>query len=188
MGAGCSDTDKCFKYNPSLDDWYETEGTLTRAKVSYRAADYTAAFGLAMAQHSDPLEVTKDGVTFELLAEYPNPDVDDISGWSGCLVILDDKNLFLAGGYVGYEGSARAYIFNKDNNAWREVGSMADPREGHSCGLVRSTSSGKMEVIVVGGRGADESGSSTELKKSTEIFSVEDETWRPGISTCTETL
>ena len=57
---------------------------------------------LAMAYYGfyGPLEVTQDGMNFELLSnsDYPNPDVfyDD----SGCLVILDDKNLFLAGGFI----------------------------------------------------------------------------------------
>ena len=52
-----------------------------------------------------------------MLADYPNPDVD--YGLNGCLVALDDKNLFLAGGLLllgalGDEGSAEAYIYNRD--------------------------------------------------------------------------
>ena len=53
------------------------------------------SFGLAMAHEGDPLEVTRDGVTFELLpnSDYPNPAVSNFD--SGCMVILDDESLFL---------------------------------------------------------------------------------------------
>ena len=133
----------------------------------YHASDNTDSFGLAMAGSGAPLEVTQDGINFELLAnsDYPNPDVDN--GESGCLVILDDKNLFLAGG--GNPESPRAYIYNKDANAWREVSSMTEPRYEHSCGLVRGNSGN--EVVVVGGY---------PTYSSIEIFSIDTETWRSG--------
>ena len=143
---------------------------------AYPASDYKASFGLAMAHCEDPLELTQDGIDFELHADYPNPDVVD-NGYSdsGCLVILDEKNLFLAG---GTKGSGRAYIYNKDTNLWREVGSMIEPREYHSCGLVPSNSESGYEVIVVGGTSG-----SQEYVESTEIFSIESETFRPGMCT-----
>ena len=75
--------------------------------------------------------------------------------------------MFLAGGTYSPDGSPRAYIYNKDVNEWRAVGDMNRGREYHSCGLVPSTS----EVVVVGGIGAE----------SFEIFSIETETWRPGM-------
>ena len=161
--SGCRGTDKCFKYDPIADNWIE-RGTMSGAKADH-AYDYTASYGLAMAHTADPLEVTQDGINFELLADYPNPDV--VSFDSGCLVILDDKNLFLAGGYTtDSQGSRRAYIYNKDNNSWREVGNMAEPREFHSCGIVPSASGTGYEVIVAGGR----------ERESYEIFSIETET------------
>ena len=134
---------------------------------TFHASDYTDSFGLAMAYYDDPLEVTQDGINFELLANsnYPNPDVDN--GESGCLVILDDKNLFLAG---GGSKSSRAYIYNKDANVWREVSSMTEDRTFHSCGLVRGNSGN--EVVVLGGY------TSSSL---IEIFSIDTETWRSGI-------
>ena len=132
------------------------------------ASDYTDSFGLAMAHEGDPLHVTQDGITFESLANYPNPDVDPHAGDDGCLVILDDKNLFLAGGGFG-TGSRKAYIYNKDSNAWRAISDMTRSRSYHSCGLVQSDSGD--EVVVVGGNGAP---------KSIEIFSISTETWRSG--------
>ena len=92
---------------------------------------------------------------------------------------MDEKNLFLAGGQGDpelQEFSSRAFIYNRDANLWREVGSMAEPRKDHSCGLVPSSSGSGYEVIVVGGYGED-----FEYKKSTEIFSIESETFRPGM-------
>ena len=133
------------------------------------ASDYTDSFGLAMAYYQDPLEVTQDGINFELLADYPNPDTTEFDD-SGCLVILDDKNVFLAG--AGYSGSSRAYIYNKDDNAWRAVSDMTEPRDWHSCGLVPSSSGSGYDVVAVGGYGTD---------NSIEIFSIETETWRNGM-------
>ena len=177
LRLGCSATDKCFKYDAIADTWVES-GTMSGAK-KYPASDYSASFGLAMADASnDALEVTEDGINFELLADYPNPDVDvDMDVESGCLVILDEKNLFLAGGTGNPDiGNSRAYIYNRDANLWREVGSMIEPRQDHSCGLVPSSSGSGYEVIVVGGYGKD-----FEYKKSIEIFSIESETFRPGM-------
>merc|ERR1712154_159954 len=168
-------SDKCYKYDPIADTWVES-GTMSGYK-SESASDYTDSFGLAMAQvayYQDPLEVTQDGINFELLAEPPNTDVRE--GDSGCLVILDDKNVFLAGG--GY-GSTGAYIYNKDANAWRAVSDMTKPRTDHSCGLVPSRSGSGYDVVVVGGDCHDdycEDGT----QNSIEIFSIETETWRDG--------
>ena len=132
------------------------------------ASDYTDSFGLAMAHEGEPLHVTQDGITFESLANYPNPDVTMHLADDGCLVILDDKNLFLAdGGSTGT--SKKAYIYNKDSNAWRAVSDMTRSRSFHSCGLVKSDSGD--EVVVVGGNGAP---------RSIEIFSIRTETWRSG--------
>ena len=137
----------------------------------YDARDFSDSFGLAMTNVNTPLEVTQDGFNFELLAGYPNPDViqgDD----AGCLVILDDKNLLLAGGYFGI---SRAFIFNRDDNQWREVGSMSEGRTYHSCGLIPSGDGSGYEVLAVGGIGAEN------LYPSSEIFNLETETWRTGI-------
>ena len=132
------------------------------------ASDYTDSFGLAMAHQRDPLHVTQDGITFELLASFPNPDVHNAAFDHGYLVILDDKNLFLSGGGFGI-GSRKAYIYNKDSNAWRAVSDMTRSRTHHSCGLVKSDSGD--EVVVVGGYGGI---------NSVEIFSISTETWRSG--------
>ena len=164
----CAYTDKCFKYDPIIDFWVET-GTMSGTKSS-PACDNTYSFGLAMAYGGDPLEVTHDGINFELLADVTSSD-------GGCLVILDEKNLLLAGGYTNGEVSQRAYIYNKDTNLWREVGNMTGPRLYHSCGIVPSASGTGYEVIVVGGSGVE---TVSEVKQSYEIFSIETETFQPG--------
>ena len=132
------------------------------------ATDYTDSFGLAMAYAGDPLEVTQDGISFELLADYPI-DVS-FSGDSGCLVILDEKNLLLIGGAA----TSKAHIFNKDDGSWRAVSDMIEPRWDHNCGLVRGSSGSGYEVVVAGGS------FNQILNNSTEIFSPDTETWRSG--------
>ena len=142
---------------------------------TYHASDYTESMGLAMAywQNAAPLEVTHDGINFELLANYPYPD-EIIGGDSGCLVILDDERLFLAGGSF-YQGTSKAFIYNKSNNTWRAVGDMAQPRSQHSCGLVKSSSGSGYYVAVVGGIRHGY----TRIQPI-EIFSVDTETWQEG--------
>ena len=62
----------------------------------FSASDFTESWGLVMAQYGLPLEVTSNGEEFQELAAYPNPDV--VTGHAGCLVIIDDNQLLLAGG------------------------------------------------------------------------------------------
>ena len=143
---------------------------LLTTPAGYGAMAYPDAYGGT--DNTNRLEVTKDGINFEVLAEYPNPDVGFVD--SGCLVILDDKNLLLAGGFsIDIYTSARAYIYNKDTNEFREVGNMTKPKWGHSCGLVQADTESGYEVIIVGGF-PDES------VLGVEIFSIETETFRPG--------
>ena len=51
---------------------------------------------------------------------------------AGCLVAVDDARLFLAG---GSPGSRRAFIYSREGDFWRELGSMRVGRKDHSCGL-----------------------------------------------------
>ena len=74
---------------PEADTWEES-GAMSGKKRG-QGADYTESLGLAMAYFDDPLEVTKDGVDFELLADYPNGD-EVFGSDSGCLVAIDDRN------------------------------------------------------------------------------------------------
>ena len=87
--ADCSYSDKCYRYIPEADTWEET-GSMSGKKRG-QAADYTDSLGLAMAYFDDPLEVTRDGVDFELLADYPNGD-EVFGSDSGCLVVIDDRD------------------------------------------------------------------------------------------------
>lgn len=103
------------------------------------------------------------------LAAYPNPEVT--ASDAGCLVAVDDRSLFLAG---GFPGSKRAHMYSRDSDSWRELESMRVGRQDHSCGLADRYSGAGKEVIVAGG-------SSRSSRASVEIFSVDTETWRPGI-------
>ena len=113
--------------------------------------------------------MTKDGASFQDLGDYPNPEVDL---WeSGCLVVVDDRNIFLAG---GYPGSNKAYMYNLDSNSWRELANMRLKRLYHSCGLIDRYNNGTGKEIIVAG------GSWRAHTSSVEIFSMDTEEWREG--------
>ena len=142
-------------------------------KKSEPASDYTASTGQVMAHWEGPTEMTLDGVSFERLAEYPNPDVTSYD--AGCLVVIDDNTFFLAG---GTSGSDRAFIYTRGNDSWREVESMIAPREGHSCGIIKSQIGTGKDIVVAGGR--TKANNTVTPNRSVEIFSVDTETWRQG--------
>ena len=155
----CLHSDICWRYMPDVDVW-AIIGNLSEAAFG-PAYDYTEAFGFAIAHHEGKsFEVTQDGVNFEHLAPYPNTDVEGGgagTGDDGCLVLLDEKNVFLAGGRIDSDDpfiteyfSPRAFLYNRDNDQWREVESMPQGRKLHSCGVVDSFAG--YQVIVAGAK------------------------------------
>ena len=114
--------------------------------------DYSDSWGLVWVDRNGGLQVTRDGITFDWLAEYPIPDAK----WyykPGCLVLMDDKNAFFAGGNnVSFtDATPRAYIYNRDSNSWREVNSMDTGRHHHSCGIVDRSDGMGRDIVVAGG-------------------------------------
>ena len=172
---GSSPSDKCYKYVPQSDSWVES-GTMSTLKGKVRSG-FSESWGLVMAQYGQPLEVSKNGADFELLAEYPNAGVlPDPSGRdSGCLVIIDDNQIFLAGGErQGMVNSDQAFMFNKESNSWRELQRMTVGRRYHSCGMVANSDGTGKQVVVAGGK------IDRVYTDSVEIFSLETESWRQG--------
>ena len=189
-GPACGSTNICWKYIPINDTWEEIGNMVHYADAP--AYDYTETFGLAIAHHeASTFEVTKDGVNFEILAPYPNNDVlevDCTSGCSGetddgCLVVLDDKNVFLAGGRSESEPendafSPRAFIYNRVNDEWREVASMPQGRKLHSCGVVDSF--GGYQVIVAGSE-ENFDAADQPVEFSVDIYDIRSDAWIPGM-------
>ena len=133
------------------------------------ASDYTDDFGFALVDVLDPLEVTRDGVHFELLADFPNPDATAAYD-AGCLVIVDEDSLFLATNY-----RSKSYMYSKTQDTWRELpdkppgGSWGD---GHSCGIVDSFDGLGKDIVVTGAGGGQ--------TEEVYMFNVDSETWREG--------
>merc|ERR1712224_312198 len=168
----CRNSRKCYRYIPEEDTWVDTSGTMK--SISGTASDYTDSMGLVIAFQGTPLEVTRDGISFQELADYPNPEVSSASVDGGCLVVVDETNIFLAG---GFPPSNRTFMYNSDSNSWRELTNMAMKRFLHSCGLIDRYNNGTgKEIIVAGGREINNAVSTT----SVEIFSIDTEEWREG--------
>ena len=71
----------------------------------------------------------------------------------------------------GYPNDARkaAFILHMANMTWTQKASMRLGRQELACGTVRNLQTGKEEVVAVGGGDL-----------SSEIYSVEDDSWRDG--------
>ena len=180
--SGCYNTRICWKYVPMNDTWKKI-GNLTNL-ASEPAYDYTESFGFAIASHEgSTFQVTQDAVNFDVLAPYPNEEVVEGVGGigpgdDGCLVILDDKNVFLAGGRIADNYfSPRAFLYNRDCDEWFEVASMPQGRKLHSCGVVDSF--GGYSVIVAGTDHSDDDADQPEAF-SVEIYDIRSDTWIPG--------
>ena len=178
--SSCQNTDICWKYIPTNDTWEEI-GNLN-SLAGHPAYDYTESFGFAIAEHEgSTFQVTQDGVNFDILAPYPNADVE-VGGFGtnddGCLVVLDDKNAFLAGGRIKDDAfSPRSFLYNRDVNEWRELASMPQGRKLHSCGVVDSFSG--YSVIVAG---SEEYPNAADQPRefSVDIYDIRSDTWIPG--------
>ena len=70
--------------------------------------------------------------------------------------------------------SKRSFLYTIQENRWVEKTSMSKKRVSPACGYVKNGVTNKYEVVVAGGYcGADKS-------SSTEIYTVDDDTWRAG--------
>ena len=148
------------------------------------AYDYTESFGFAIANsEGTAFQVTQDAVNFDVLAPYPNNDVVGLGsiglgGDDGCLVILDDKNVFLAGGRIENNSfSDRAFLYNRDCDEWREVASMPMGRKLHSCGVVY----GDLGYSVVVAGTEDLYGDEDQPRGySVDIYDIMSDSWKIG--------
>lgn len=149
--TSCRYSKDCYRYIPEQDTWEKTSGKM-RHFGDHSGYDYSDSWGLVWVDRNGGLQVTRDGITFDWLAEYPIPDAK----WyykPGCLVLMDDKNAFFAGGNnVSFtDATPRAYIYNRDSNSWREVNSMDTGRHHHSCGIVDRSDGMGRDIVVAGG-------------------------------------
>ena len=89
-----------------------------------------------------------------------------------CLVTLRNGDLFSTGGMPGY--LKKSFRYNKHDNVWEQKADMSNSRYDHGCGRMTNPTTGKEEVVVVGGTVGGNNGTLT------EIYTVEDDTWRQG--------
>ena len=90
-----------------------------------------------------------------------------------CLVTLANGDLFYSGGYSGATVKT-SYRYVKQEDRWDQKANMVGARRVHGCGSVTNPATGKEEVVVTGG------GGNGGHLSSTEIYNVEDDTWRQG--------
>ena len=168
---------------PMKDTW-ENIGNLTNLAMS-PAYDYTESFGFAIASsEGSAFQVTQDAVNFDVLAPYPNMDVVEagdglvgLGSGDGCLVILDDQNVFLAGGIIANNSfSPRAFLYNRDCDEWFELASMPQGRKLHSCGVVDSVDG--YQVIVAGTEAQYSPGDTSPF--TVDVYDILSDSWIPG--------
>ena len=90
-------------------------------------------------------------------------------------VQVDEKSILVVGGTNGDGRSARVYQYDVRKNAFGELPSMSQARDGAICGTVRTKGGDDViEVVVAGGGASEESG------KTVEIYDVAKGHWRAG--------
>ena len=152
-----------------MEDTWSQISTIPRA-VDAAASAYHPAWGIIMAGGFDSdsdVTITKDAEVFESLAPIP------YSSSYHCVAAIDADHIFT----TGLNGNDDTYIYYRDTGEWVSLPKMPTARNGMGCGVVRDDS-GRPEVVVVGGLGGGGSG----YLDVVEIYRVDDQSWRTGIS------
>ena len=113
-------------------------------------------------------ESTVDGETFQELRDLLG------NNWGQCLVTLEDGNLLSIGGYRNRV--TRRYKVQDDR--WDNFGRaswLSTDHNSRGCGKVTNCTTGEEEVVVAGGQDKN-----WKVHSITEIYSVEDGSWRVG--------
>ena len=96
---------------------------------------------------------------------------------------LDNNTVFIAGGADGDEGSRTSYcatyFLDLNTKAWTPGPNMSHCRYYHTCNLVRNSSSGNNEIVVVGGFDQQRQ-DDCEFLQYVEIFNLDSMQWRNG--------
>ena len=69
----------------------------------------------------------------------------------------------------------RSFLYIIQENRWVEKSSLSEERVSPACGYVKNEMTNKYEVVVAGGYCG-----SSEYLSTTEIYTVDDDTWRAG--------
>ena len=166
-------TNPCHQYD-FLEDYWNRCGISTgnRYDAGFDSDDH---WGLVISGGYSPVNgrialVTKtlDGNYFEALESLP------YATYYHCLVILDDDQLFMAGGYGSTSYDTDTYVYDATTNTWSEdFGDLYVGRQNLACGVVRDESGKPLEIVVAGGKtytGLDE--------RLVEIYNIENGVWR----------
>ena len=97
------------------------------------------------------------------------------------MVTLANGDLFFIGGTTnGQSFYKESFRYIKHDNRWEKKSDMITGRavSGHSCAWVMNPKTGKEEVVVAGGYG--KVNNQGQALSSTEIYTVDDDTWRQG--------
>ena len=162
--------DECWVYTPSDNTW--TKASTIPRHFAAGASAFHPAWGIIMSGGLDPIgisfdevTVTKDGAEFEEVEPMPS------ASYYHCVAAVNDNMLFTTG--LGFYDD-ESYMYYKDTKEWVTLPNMPTGRNSMGCGVV-SDSSGKVEVVVVGGYGFGN------LQLNTvEVFNVAENSWRTG--------
>jgi hypothetical protein len=177
---GGSSSSKCYKYHFNNDTWVQSI-SLPKA-VTYMGFDsndewglvYVGGYNRSGSRQAESYS-TKDGTDFKQLTSIP------VATHSPCLVIVDNKTLFMAGGSTNRH-TKKSYVYSRSSTYWTEVADMRTGRFGHSCALVKKQTTEGNEIVAVGGR---EGGV---YLNTVEIFSMKTLSWRTAATLLSERM
>ena len=166
---------ECHAYSFDTKVWSLSSSRLAIPRA--QAASALLSNGLWMVvggQGGDNAEVTSEILTEGVFVPGPSLPVTLVGH---CMVNVNSSHVFVAG---GRNFLPNAYLVSSPDFEWMSLPDMDQGRSWHVCGMLDGT----MEVVVSGGQtlsdyhtiGFGDRG----YLKTTEIYSVEDGTWRMG--------
>ena len=164
---------ECWRYMAAVNSWEKTSNNITR-NVNGAAKAYHEDWGIIMAGGRD-----EDGsccsnyVTFTTTGE----DFEDLallqeSSYYHCVAGINSSHMFMTG--LGLSDK-NTYMYSTWSMQWVSLPAMPTGRRYAGCGLVRH-SNGSISVVVAGGLNAN-----GDRVNTSEIYSVEEESWKTGI-------
>ncbi|CAM6054615.1 unnamed protein product [Sphagnum tenellum] len=157
-------TNECFTYEPETDEWLRADsmrvGRSDAAAVQLSPTKWWVTGGRNFVEYLKSTEIYTVGEGFSSYVDLPT------SRYFHNLVKVDDTHVMLLG---GQSSNTKAWMFNTEDETWTVLPDSLVSTYNTNAG-VAINNQGRPEVVITSGF----------FTNATQIFSVDDQTWRFG--------